>query len=312
VGATIALPTSVSGSNKRLVLSAPGSSSGADSEGGLSLSENGKYVVLAGYDAATGGATVVSGTTSSATNRIAALIDASSSGSVDTTTRFTGGFSANNVRGATTSDGSKFWATGAGSSTKGVWYVGHGLSNDVQLNSSIAMTWCNIFSGQLYGDSAKGPNVFTIGTGEPSSGSPTATSLPANYPNSGTGQTPMGFVFLDLNTSVAGLDTLYVADELAGGIKKWTWNGATWSQSSTSFTSVTGIGTINFRGLAAVVVGSDVNLIAGTSTATGADQYGSTHIVKFVDDGSASPTGTVIVTAPTNELYKGIAMSPHL
>src|SRR6185503_15415468 len=65
------LPTVASGNNRALTLG--GSSNG---EGNLSLSENGSYLSLAGYDAIVGTATVGS-TTSLAVNRIVGRIDGS-------------------------------------------------------------------------------------------------------------------------------------------------------------------------------------------------------------------------------------------
>jgi hypothetical protein len=316
---TVALPTALPQSGTNRILTMTGSGSGANAEGGMSLSVDGRYVVLAGYDAAPGTAAVAatsnSLTATKPVNRIAGLIDASASGHVNTATRFAGAFDGNNVRGATTFDGSAVWAAGAGSGTKGVWYLSAGSAitgstGGTQLDSSIAMRWLGIFNGQLYGDSDKGPNVFTIGSGMPTASPATPTTLPPNYPNATTGQSPFGFVFFDLDPSVPGVDTLYVADDTTGGIKKWRLTSMTgpWTLQTTSFTMVaSGTQPTGFRGLAGSLSGSTVTLIAGT-----ADTPGSLRLVKFVDDGTASPVGTVIVTAATNTAFRGLALSPHL
>jgi hypothetical protein len=298
---TLTLPTAVSGSNRILTMSGT-----ASSEGGMSLSGDGHYVALAGYDAATGTATVA--TTAVATfNRIAGRIDAS--GTINTTTRFTTGFDLNNIRGAATNDGTGFWAGGAGSATKGVWYLALGASGGTQLNSAIATNWPTVVAGQLYCSSAKSPNVFTVGTGLQTTGTPAASTLPG-YPAAVLTSGPFGYAFLDLNSSVAGNDTLFVADD-TGGIKKWTYNGTTWSQATSTFTK-NGATAANFRGVVAIASStstqtSGVTLIAGT-----ADTNGTANIVKFVDNGTAAQSGTAIVTVDgTTKVFRGIALSPH-
>src|SRR5205814_2269925 len=88
-GNPLAIPVLPSGLNRALTVS--GSST---SEGGLSLSGNGSYLTLAGYDAATGTA-AVSGTTAATINRIVGRVDAM--GNVATSTRLDSAFSASNV-----------------------------------------------------------------------------------------------------------------------------------------------------------------------------------------------------------------------
>src|ERR1035438_5551227 len=103
---SIPMPTTVSGANKRLELT--GSST---SEGFITMSTDRNYLVLSGYDAATG-TTGVAATTSAAVNRVVARIDLS--GNIDVTTALTDAFSAANPRGVVSVDGSAFWMTGSG------------------------------------------------------------------------------------------------------------------------------------------------------------------------------------------------------
>ena len=108
------------------------------------------------------------------------------------------------------------------------------------------------------------------------------------------------FVLLDTDSGVAGVDTLYVAEKTAG-LKKFTFNGTTWSL---KWTSVTGI-----KGVAGVVVGSSVKLAATTSAAD------PNSIVVFTDaggfTGTSAPSSSSIATAGTNTAYRGLALSPH-
>jgi hypothetical protein len=45
--------------------------------------------------------------------------------------------------------------------------------------------------------------------------------------------------------------------------------------------------------------------VASTSEASG------NRLVVFVDDGSPGVTGTVVATAPSNTIFRGVALSPH-
>src|SRR5262249_60548949 len=91
-------------------------SGSATSDGFLNLSTNGQYLLLAGYRAAIGTANVVS-TTSAASPRVIGRITVAT-GAVDTSTALTDAYSGNNIRSATSDDGTRFW-TGGTSSTVG-------------------------------------------------------------------------------------------------------------------------------------------------------------------------------------------------
>ncbi|HMF44456.1 MAG TPA: hypothetical protein VKQ32_27470, partial [Polyangia bacterium] len=292
VGTPVALPTAAAGSNHMLTMSGS-----ASSEGCLSLSADGHYLAVAGYDAATGTAGVASGTS----NRVAGRIDIA--GTVDTSTVFsTTALGGNNARGATTTDGSELWLSGAGnpSANGGVWYntLGAAGTETHVLSSPNNVRCVSIFGSQLYGSSGSGAsaNVFSIGFGTPTAASQTATSL-----MTATGS-PNGFAMFDLSNTISGLDTMYVADD-AAGLQKWTLvpsdggSGTTWILATTlNITGNTG-----FRGVAGYVAGGVVTLMASTAESS------PNRLVVFVNDGA----GSVVATAPTNEIFRGVAVSPH-
>ncbi|HEY2148784.1 MAG TPA: hypothetical protein VGH32_12665, partial [Pirellulales bacterium] len=118
---SIPMPTAASGT--QLPLTASGT---ATSEGYLNLSQNSQYLVLTGY-AATPGTASVASTTSASTPRVVARIDAN--GNVDTSTNFTSAYSGNNIRSAFSTDGTTIWTSGTGSSsTGGVWTINFGAT----------------------------------------------------------------------------------------------------------------------------------------------------------------------------------------
>lgn len=298
VGNPIALPIAANGNTRAFTLSGT-----STSEGYLSHSDTGSCVVLGGYDAAPGTA-AVSGTPAAANNRILARVDAM--GAVDTSTRLSTAYDAGNIRGATTSDCTSLWSAGTATSTGGVWYIPFGTTGGTQvLSMSPSNTRVvHVIGGQLYVDS--GTNLFTtvlaVGMGTPKMAGQTAAALPGLVT---TGASPYSFALFDRDAMVAGLDTLYIADDRipasSGGIQKWKYDGMNWKL----VTTFVGGLTTGERGLTGVVTGKNLTLIATTTETM------SNTIVTIVDDGAnMNPNATVIATAPANEVYRGVALSP--
>ena len=293
---TILLPTSVNGSNARLT-----NSGSAGSEGALSLSADGKYLSLGGYDAAPGTASVV-GTASASTNRIVGRVDAS--GTVDTSTRISDGYSANNIRGAVTNDGTGFWTAGTASGTAGgVRFVPFGNTAPTTTFISPSPTNVrvpNIFNGQLYVSSGSGANigVNSVGSGLPTTAGQTTSLLPG-LPGTGN---PYAYVLLDRDATVAGPDTLYVADQTStNGLLKYSFDGTTW----TARGNIAGI----LTGLTGVVSGGNATLYATSGTGAGNTLVSFTDSAAFNSTISAS-SFTTLATAGTNTVFRGVAFAP--
>ncbi len=288
------LPIAADGAQQPITLSGT-----ATSEGFLSLSSNGNYITLAGYAATPG----TPGVSSSAAPRVVARVDAS--GNIDTSTVLTGAFLGNNVRSATSDDGSGFWAAGTGSAgSAGIQYVAFGEATPVQVlatpnNARVA----HVYGGQLYGSSGSGTfiNVFSVGTGLPTTAGQTATPLPG-MPSSGAAS-PYDYVLLDREPDIAGLDTLYVADDRSvgagGGVQKWVLDDATWVLVATFNAGLTS----GVRGLAGQVTGG-VILVATTA------ETGANRVMLLYEQGSNPPMAVPLATAPTNTAFRGLAVAP--
>lgn len=286
---TISMPTVADGMDINMAFTLSGTGT---SEGALAGNPDGNYLTLAGYAVAPGGSITTA-------VRVVARVD--TAGVVDTSTTLGNGFTTA-IRGAVTDDGGQFWISGSGSGNGGIWYELFGFDGGTQLVSTPnSVRAVNIVSGQLYADSGSSgtSNVFKVGSGLPVTLDPTTKAL-SGMPTSNA--SPYGFAFFD-RTGIPGIDTVYVADDRAtasgGGIQKWSWNGTTWSLQKT-FTS--GI-TTGVRGLAAEVVAGKAVIYATTTEAT------QNKLVKLVDDGSASPTISIIATAAVNTVYRGVAMA---
>jgi hypothetical protein len=288
----LALPVAANGKNQPLTVG--GSTS---SEGVLSLSSDGRWAVLAGYAAAPGTA-AVAGTASMATNRVIARIDGK--GGFDTSTRLTAAYDGNNIRSATSDDGTRFWTGGnGGGAAGGVQLIAFGqTAPGTQILATPANTRVvHAIGGQLWVTS--GSNNYTtvlgVGVGLPAMGGQVAS---VGNGLAATGASPYSFAVFDLDKNVAGVDAIYIADDTGagkGGVQKWVFDGAKWTLTTLSTTTV--------RGLCAVDNAGKVTIFA-TTTETMANT-----VITLVDDGN--PMVKVISTAPANTVYRGIAFSPY-
>ena len=171
VGNALQLPTADSGLTHAFSLSGT-----ATSDGQLTLSGDGKYVVVGGYNRMPGLTGNVVNMAATTVPRMVARVDATNA--IDTSSLFgNAAFSGNNLRGVTTTDGMTFWGAGAGGANAGIWVLPIGQQTATQIFST-AIRWLGIYPGpndasnpnpfpsQLYGTGANNPlaNVFTAGT----------------------------------------------------------------------------------------------------------------------------------------------------
>jgi hypothetical protein len=286
------VPTTTSGAQRGLT-----NSGSATSEGQMTLSSNGKCLLFTGYEAPVGTASV---TSAANINRVVGVVfNGSTQAFINTTTGFSDGYSGNNIRSATSDNCDNLWTSGTGTGG-GVRYTTLGGSSSTQVSTTVANTRnVGIFGGQLYVSSSSLTfRLATVGTGLPTTSGQTITNLPG-FPTTGS---PYAFFFADLSSSVAGLDTLYVADD-AAGLQKYSLVGGTWTFNNT--VTVTGN---NLRGLTGTVNGSSVTLY-GTG---GTNQ---TNLVKLTDSSAYNANNdgsfTTIATAATNTAFRGVAFAPQ-
>jgi predicted small lipoprotein YifL len=301
-GAEIALPVSMTGSNFPVVLSGT-----ATSEGALTRSVDGRYVTLAGYGAIPGTATV-STSPSGTAPRVVARIDAT--GVINSSTALGMAYSANNVRAAVTVNGSAFWVAGTGT-VAGIQYKLLGATGEptsvVSMPANVRVL--GIFDNQLYGSastSVPAPGfygVFRAGTGTPTAADQTATMLPG-FP-AVAGVSAYGFSALDRDPSIAGVDTLYLADDRAiasgGGVLRWRLSSAgTWSQDAVFSMGLSS----GVRGLTAWIEGTEVRIAAVTGESI-------SRVVLYTDTPGMMPgLPGVVAIAPTNTQFRGVALAP--
>lgn len=294
---SVAMPTTVSGANKQLVVSGT-----ATSEGLLTRSSDKRYLVLTGYASNIPAGSSLAGTTGSAVNRIIGLVD--NAAVINTTTGLTDFASGNNPRGAFSTNGTDLWGVGGAG---GIRYATIGSSTSTQLSTTTTnLRGVNAFGGQIYVSSSSGATrVATVGTGLPTTSGQTITNIPGS-PSSLP--SPYAFFFADLDAGVAGVDVVYVADDGTGALTKYSLVSGSWVSNG-----VVGVDADDYRGLTGVVSGGTVTLYAtrkGGSTATGGGEF-----VSLTDasgyNGAFSGTPALLATAATNTAFRGIALAPE-
>ena len=288
---SIAMPTAVSGSNKRLTLPI----STADySEGYISLSPDRQKLALGGYDADPGTASVAT-SASATTRRVIGVVDANAT--VNTSTNLNT-FNTVVIRSAVV-NGNDIWVTGGNG---GIMYTTIGATAHTVVSSTTGRC-LDIYNGQLYATSAAtGLRMATVGTGLPTTTGQTLTAFPG-YPTNGS---TYQFFLADMSATEPGLDVLYITDNNV--FRKFSKVSGTWIDNGT-------IGNTGdrYRGLAARMDGNNVILFAVRKNDNTTNAGG--EIVTLTDNTGynasfASITPTLVVAAPANTVFRGLAIAP--
>ncbi len=290
---SIPLPTADAGANQILTVSGS-----ATSECLMTRSADARYLLLIGYDAAVGTASITTSSTTGGTPILRVVARVGNDGVVDTSTTTTS-FSGGNPRGATSSNGTDIWLSGSNTGAVYTTFGASGAGTILASTPTANLRTINIFGGQLYVSSASSTiRLATVGTGLPTTAGQSITNLPG-FPTSGG--SPYNYFFADLTAAVAGVDTVYVADDGAG-LQKYSLVGGNWITNGAVVLPA-------IRGLTGIqLAGPVVNLYA-TGTATNANT-----LLTYTDATgyNVTPvyTATTIATASANTAFRGIAFAP--
>jgi MYXO-CTERM domain-containing protein len=303
---SVAIPTTASGSNFALTIAGS-----ATSQGHLTRTADGRFLMITGTDAPANTSTPNSST--SFRGRTIARVDLN--GVVDTSTRFEAAGTA--ARSVASSDGSSFyWTADTGSgATGGLRSIAFGGTTNGTLvtdsNFTTNVRVANIHNGQLYASTGAGTvagswrGVNKIGSGLPTTGAAASVVVGGGANNVGPLDSTYDFWFADDNT-------LYVADDdniapNTGGLSKWSFNGTSWSQ----VWSVLANGTVGFRSIAGEVNASGgltIYLISAVSSGTGINSLMS---VNDTIAGTVAPTSfSTIATSGTGQVFRGVELAP--
>ncbi len=312
---SIALPTSVNGSHRRLTLNWDNTN-----EGFVTRSVDGRYLLITGYDAPVGTANVNSTANTfngGPVDRVMGRID--QNGNVDTTTAFSGdsSFTTNSIRSAASVDGTSFYVTGATSSgNTGVRYVASlGASTSTRLGTSTSQNArvINIFPDvrttgntgglQLYGSRGGGDSAINyVGLGLPTNGNSSANNFSAVF-NHGLATSVYDFVLMDLDSNVPGPDTAYLTNDdtsgLDNGIQKFSLIGGVWTF---QYAMSSGLSSAALRGLTATMDPTGNVVLYAT--------LGGGEALVGVTDLGASSTFATIATAAAGTYFHGVELAP--
>ncbi len=282
---TIALPTTDSGIHQTLTASGT-----LGSDGLLTRSTDGHHLLLTGYDAAVGTPDV---TAAAGVDRVVGRIAAD--GTVDTSTALSDFPTFATLHGVASTDGADFWVSSNG---RGLSYTTIGSTTATHLTTVTGVRGVEIFDGQLYVSAFD--SLSSVGIGLPTTTGQTLTEL---MPDNAFARF-FQFFFADLTASVAGLDTVYVSDDVSG-LLKYSLVAGTWTLNGT-----VGAGADDYFGLTGSVSGTTVTLYASRLNGSSADQ-----IVSLIDTGGYNAafsitTPTVLATASANTAFRGIAFAP--
>lgn len=299
-GFTVNLPTADNLQNHALV-----GSGGALNDGELTDSADGQSLVAEGYDdplASAGTGAVYSASVA----RTVGIV--SPSGSVDTSTTFSGA-TAGKTRSATT-------AVTGGSIYTGTQDAGLGITTDGSSSNTVLNTddvdELQVVDGNLY-DSTN-HTVNQVGTGLPTTGTPTDTPLvtgaqePSNFG-------PDQFVLTTLGGGSTP-NTLYVADGSNAptgpdGVDKFSLESGVWTltgQVTVPYAVGIAVNVVNANDVNVYVTGTSPTDVPPTSSDLTTSLYGFTDTSGL--DGTLNGTPTVIATAPSGDVFKGLAWAP--
>jgi hypothetical protein len=320
----LTVPSTTSGTTNALTLD---NASAASHEGVLTLSENGQWLTFAGYDAPAGSTAA----TNDGTGTIAEINLFAPTLSVNTTTTIANetGASGTNVRAATTIDGNEFWVAQSHASASpnpgGLTYIsGTGASatptslgdtldpRDLAIlggsNPSTGVLVAGSGSSSFDGFGGSGHGVYGLtGSG---GGVPTTTPISGTQINSDATD-GSGLIFTnepgDAN-SYHGYNTLFVAGNTSavnGFIEKYEYNG-------TQFLAVGSIvdttGTVDPVGLTTQLDPTTGNVDIFYTEPNGIYELNTPNVAT---SGFISSTSTLVVSAPSDSAFYGIANVPE-
>jgi hypothetical protein len=224
---SVAMPTTTSGSNRRLI--SPG---GSLSNGKISRSVDGRYLMVSGFDRGLDEPGNPANFDSATVNRVIARVD--SSGTINSTTALTDAFSTFEPSSVVSVDGAQVWIAGrscCGNTTGGVRYATLGATTSTRITDVISIWQALIFDGRLYAsgfnsgfDAVPVPSVGTVGSGLPTTSGQAVTNLPGLPENIQIS----GFFLADLDADAIGPDTLYTAGGTGNLLRKFNLVSGQW------------------------------------------------------------------------------------
>src|SRR5262249_46497695 len=128
---------------------------------------------------------------------------------------------------------------------------------------------------------------------------------------------PNGVATIPSNPSTFGYNVAYIADDGSqtaeagtgnAGIQKWVWNGTAWTHAYSILSSNTA--DTGYTGLAVQLDTTTDSAILWATTAGGARLEQFTDLLGATSATDADTSEITLATAPTNNLFRGVALAP--
>ncbi|WP_199120233.1 T9SS type A sorting domain-containing protein [Pedobacter sp. ASV28] len=292
---TVDIPSTTTG--QRLLIN--GNPAAGSNEGGISLSSDGRYIVIGGADVA------LFDNDTGPDNKSFARVNVL--GNVDLFT-INGNFFSGFIRATTSANGSALWFT----TNQGTAYVAWGATGTSRFTTT-GSRYISVIGNQLYTLSGTNPaTILSFGTPQTDATTNNGTAL-AGTSNS-TVQSGYGFAMLDMDNAISnaidGNDVLYIVDQTVAspGIVKMAYNTATstWEYIG-KLTS-----TVPFYGLTA-----RKNSQGYVELFTVSNAGANNDIVSILDENTrttfntALTTKTTLASAGANYVFRSVAFSPY-
>ncbi len=285
-------------------------------EGFMSLTPNGQYLVLGGYNTNIQTSSLAAFTSTNVLRAVATI-----DGYGNYALPITNGniYSTFNIRGAASDGLGNFWVSGSGGTGAtiangeiGIIYVGNPLleTNVTVTETGTGNERClNIYNNTLYLSTGSGSGTYGRGiymvSNALSGGIPTNTGSLVNNTNimqTGSTSGPYDFVI-----NAAGT-VAYVAEDNLGGIIKFTNSGLAgglWVSNYTisALTAGAAASGTNAEGITANFAQNPPVIYATTGEST------ANRLIQMVDNG-ASSTATLLANAPAGTIYRGVRFVP--
>ncbi|MGL4512672.1 MAG: PEP-CTERM sorting domain-containing protein [Lacipirellulaceae bacterium] len=310
---SIPMPTTATGNQ----LGFTGRYGGGETEEGLlTVSTDGRYLVLPGYSSAVGTTNVTGSAVSGTTNqRVLGRID--NAGNIDTSTGLGNLYSAAQFVSAASTDGSSIWVSGKFGPGIGVNYTQFGSGTFANVigepapgNNAVnhQTRGIGIWGGDLFVTTGTNNRpvspmtvVYQVGTGLPTTGQAAAITLSGVNPPAGT---PATMALFDVNAQVPGLDVMYYTNMGGDAFRKYSKQADnTWLASGTI-----PAGNQDWHGLTGIVVGNDVQLYA---TKLNSELTSLLDTTGHNGDFSALAP-TTIATAAEGTYFRGVTFAPSV
>jgi hypothetical protein len=286
-------------------------------EGFMTLSGNGAYLVLGGYNTNIQTTNSIANFTSTNIYRAVATVDGYGNFALPITNSHI--YSTYNLRGAVSDGLGNFWVSGSGGTGAtiangeiGIVYVG---SSNLETNVTVTETGTgnerclNLYNNTLYLSTGSGSGLYGRGiymvSNSASGGIMTNTGSTANNTNilqTGSTSGPYDFIINAAGTIA------YVAEDNLGGIIKFTSTGlpgALWVSNYTISALTPGAPAADTN---AEAVTADFTQNPPVIYATTGEGVGD-RLIQIVDNGPTS-TATLLATAPAGAIYRGVRFVP--